>query len=70
MDSTAENGGKPVESLIREETSMGQEGEVLRAERKMEAILCVHTCTYLTVGFLDKGVMVYVVLQGKDKKEN
>lgn len=51
-------------------TSLGQEGEVIRAERKMEAILCVHIFMYLIDGFLDKAVMVYVVLQGKDKKEN
>lgn len=49
---------------------MGQEGEVIRAERKMEAILCVHIFTYLIVGFLDKAVMVYMVLQSKNKKED
>lgn len=49
---------------------MGQEGEVIRAERKMEAILCVHIFTHLTVGFLDKAVMVYMVLQGKNKEED
>lgn len=47
---------------------MGQEGEVIRAERKMEAILCVRIFTYLIVGFLDKAVMVCMVLQGKKQK--
>lgn len=46
---------------------MGQEGEVIRAERKMEAILCIDIFTYLIV-FFDKAVTVYVVPQSKDKK--
>lgn len=49
---------------------MGQKGEVIRAERKMEAILCVDIFTYLIVGFFDKAVTVCVVPQSKDKKEN
>lgn len=45
---------------------MGQKGEVIRANRKMETILCVDIFAYLTV----KAVTVYVVPQSKDKKEN
>lgn len=36
----------------------------------MEAILCLDIFTNLIVGFFDKVVIVYMVLQSKDKKEN
>lgn len=49
---------------------MGQKGEVIRAEKKMEAILCVGIFTYLIVGFFDKAVIVDVTPQSKDKKED
>lgn len=69
VDSTVENREKPVESQIREDT-MGQKGEVIRAERIMEPILSVDIFTHLIVGVFDKAVRVSMVPQSKDKKES
>lgn len=62
VDSTVEHRGKPVEP--------DQGGEVIRAERKMKAILCLDLFTCLIVGFFDKAVTVYVLPQSEDEKEN
>lgn len=54
---------KTVEDLSRDE-------EVFVAERKMEAIWCVRILKNLIVEFLDMAVVTYIVLQGKDKKDD
>lgn len=50
--------------------SSGQKEEVVGAERKMEAILCVHVYKNLIVEFLDIAVVIDIVLQGKDKQDD
>lgn len=47
--------------------SSGQKEEVVRAERKMEAIVCVRVFKNLIVEFFDMAVVMYIVLQGKEK---